>query len=202
MRPNSVETGCTIKQEHPLSGKGQRMAASLQVIPFTPALLPTVQAFDCGSEPWEREVSDWIKRPAGEDGAVDALARGTAVWLYVNDAGELVGFGSLDKTEQRWPKAKDPKVPASIIPWVAVERRFWGQPPGRPKNATPRKSSTTSLIRQFRHEKSGLCWSSTFTSTTPAPLPSTSVPTSALWNCTSRTPTRIRGRSTSEWRWR
>jgi ribosomal protein S18 acetylase RimI-like enzyme len=109
------------------------MAATLQAIPFTADLLATVQAFDCGSEPWELEVSDWIKRPAGQDGAVDALARGTSVWLYVNDAGELVGFGSLAKTEQRWPAAKDPKVAASIIPWVAVDRRFWGQPPGPPE---------------------------------------------------------------------
>jgi GNAT superfamily N-acetyltransferase len=56
-----------------------------------------------------------------------------AVWLYVTEAGDLVGFGSLDKAEQRWPTAKDPRIAASIIPWVAVARRFWGQPPGPPQ---------------------------------------------------------------------
>ena len=109
------------------------MATTFQVIPFAPELLSKVQAFDCGDEPWEREVSDWIKRPPGQDGAVDALARGMTVWLYVSEAGELIGFGSLDRAEQRWPTSKDPKIPASIIPWVAVDRHFWGQPPGPPE---------------------------------------------------------------------
>ncbi len=109
------------------------MANTLHVLPFAPDLLARVQPFDCGDEPWEREVSDWIKRPPGQDGAIDALGRGMAIWLYVDDAGAVVGFGSLDRAEQRWPTAKDPKIAASIIPWVAVERRFWGQPPGPPE---------------------------------------------------------------------
>lgn len=31
---------------------------------------------------------------------------------------------------QRWPGKKDPPIPASAIPFMALEREFWGQPPG------------------------------------------------------------------------
>jgi hypothetical protein len=42
------------------------MATQLVRIPFPEALLPKVQGFDCGQEPWEKEVSDWIKAPLQE----------------------------------------------------------------------------------------------------------------------------------------
>src|SRR3989442_152452 len=106
------------------------MSADLQRLPFTPELLAKVQAFDCGTEPWEGEVSDWIKAAPGEGGAVDELLQGNQVWLYITAAGELVGFGSLGEARQRWPGQKDPKIEASIIPMLGVARRFWGQPPG------------------------------------------------------------------------
>jgi hypothetical protein len=34
------------------------MSNDLVRIPFTEALLPKVQSFDCGDEPWEREIAD------------------------------------------------------------------------------------------------------------------------------------------------
>jgi ribosomal protein S18 acetylase RimI-like enzyme len=109
------------------------MPSNLIRIPFTEDLLPKVQAFDCGDEPWEREVSDWIKAPRGGGGALDELEHGATVWLYVTDDGELVGFGSLAAAVQRWPRSKDPQVPASVIPMLGVDRKFWGQPPGAPE---------------------------------------------------------------------
>jgi ribosomal protein S18 acetylase RimI-like enzyme len=106
------------------------MAHELKKIPFAEDLLPKVQAFACGDEPWQREVSDWIKAPRGASGAVDELERGARVWLYVTEDGDLVGFGSLAATTQRWPGAKSPPVPATVIPMLGVDGKFWGQPPG------------------------------------------------------------------------
>ncbi len=106
------------------------MASSLIRFPFNETLLPKVQAFDCGDESWEHEVSDWIKATRGNGGALDALEHGDQVWLYATPNGDLVGFGSLGKTSQRWPRSKDPPISVSVIPMVGVDRRFWGQPPG------------------------------------------------------------------------
>jgi GNAT superfamily N-acetyltransferase len=109
------------------------MPPQLTRIPFTEELLPKVQAFDCGSEPWQLEVSNWIKAPPGAAGAVDALSRNVQVWLYADEQGNLVGFGSLAEAMQRWPRSKDDPIPVSLIPWLAVDRRFWGKPEGPPE---------------------------------------------------------------------
>jgi GNAT superfamily N-acetyltransferase len=103
----------------------------LKRIPFSEVLLPKVRGFDCGSEIWQTEVSGWIKKPRGAGGALDEIANGSiSVWLYATPNGELVGFGSLGEAMQRWPRSKDPEIPASVIPYMAVDRRYWGQPPG------------------------------------------------------------------------
>jgi ribosomal protein S18 acetylase RimI-like enzyme len=106
------------------------MATQLVRIAFTEAVLSKVQAFQCGQEPWETEVSDWIKGPRGAGGAVDDIENGNQVWLYATPEGDLVGFASLGSTCQRWPRAKDPPVAASIIPMLGIDQKFWGQPPG------------------------------------------------------------------------
>ncbi len=106
---------------------------SLKRLDFADHLLPQVQAFDCGTEPWQRELSDAIKAPRGSGGVLDALEHGTRVWLYIDEDGNLVGFGSLGESVQRWPGPKDLALPVSIIPWLAVDRRFWGKPAGPPE---------------------------------------------------------------------
>jgi ribosomal protein S18 acetylase RimI-like enzyme len=125
---------------------------SLTRIDFTDQFLPQVQAFDCGDEPREREISDWIKAPRGSGGALDALGQDNKVWLYVDGDGNLVGFGSLGDSVQRWPGPKDPALPVSIIPWLAVDRRFWGQPVGPPEQ---RYSALIlcDLIAEARHKQ-------------------------------------------------
>jgi GNAT superfamily N-acetyltransferase len=109
------------------------MPSALTRIPFTEELLPKVQGFNCGDDAWEREVSDWIKAARGGGGGIDALQHGDQVWLYVTAEGDVFGFGSLGAAEQRWPRAKDPPVPVSVIPLLGLDRRFWGQPPGPPE---------------------------------------------------------------------
>ena len=109
------------------------MPEPLVKLDFNDALLlrPEVQAFDCGTEPWEREIADWLKAPPGENGAIDDLARGNRVWLYATANKELIGIGSIGETQLRWPDLKSPKCPVSIIPMLGVakqhQRRGFGK---------------------------------------------------------------------------
>ena len=82
------------------------MSGTLVRISFKAELLPKVQNFDCGTEAWEREVSDWIKTP---EGAIEALADGTAVWLYATEEGDLVGSDPLGKPRNDGPNRKTPR---------------------------------------------------------------------------------------------
>jgi hypothetical protein len=72
-------------------GGGISCAPLAPPIAFTEELLERVAAFECGSEPWEREVADYIRAPRGTGGALDDMANnGTQVWLYETTAGELM----------------------------------------------------------------------------------------------------------------
>ena len=82
-----------------------------------------VKGFDCGQEPWESEITDWLKRLSGQDSAVGDAAAGNPVWLYVSDVGELVGVASVGFTEASYPKNSSKKRPAPCITWLGVDRR-------------------------------------------------------------------------------
>jgi len=107
----------------------------LERVQFTADLLPGVQHFDCGSEPWELIVSEYLKAPANEpDSAVASTLlpnnhpHHARVWLYINQDGELVGFGALAKGNQRYPKPKDDPIPVSVLTYLAIDKRFHGKP--------------------------------------------------------------------------
>lgn len=102
------------------------MSDALQYVPFTPEMLSraSVQAFDCGSAEWEAEIAVWLKAPAGTGGAVDELADGSRIWLYITNSGDLVGVGALADSEASWPKNSSPRRAASCITWLVVDVRF------------------------------------------------------------------------------
>lgn len=113
----------------------------LRKIPFTEDLLGAVADFDCGDEGWETPLAAWIKAPPDvRNGALYELGKRKGkldVWLHVNGAGDLVGYSSLGISNWEWPTADDPRVPISVIPNVAIQKRFWGCP----KNDPPRYSA-------------------------------------------------------------
>jgi len=89
---------------------------------------PEIQAFDCGDERWEREVSSWIKSPSGQNSVVEDMRQfGIAVWLYRAD-GELVGFASLGENTWSFPPPKGPKRRICYIPFIGIQKKFWGEP--------------------------------------------------------------------------
>jgi GNAT superfamily N-acetyltransferase len=102
----------------------------LRAVAFLPEMARSgmVQAFDCGGQPWELEVSDWLKAGIGAGSAADELnEKGGSVWLYLQaDADELVGVGSLGVRSDLWSPCDVP-VAVSYIPGFAVDQRYVGQ---------------------------------------------------------------------------
>ncbi len=101
------------------------MSDRLRFVQFVPELLD----FDYGDEPYQKELADWMNSDVQA-----ALAAGTKVWLYVNQAGEVVGYGSLGVTRWKYPEPASRRVEVAIIPAVAIRRQFWGKPDGAEKD--------------------------------------------------------------------
>jgi len=106
-------------------GSSAGMADVLFPVPFDADLLPFVAGFDCGPDPWEQEPSHWI-----QEHALEAIALGTKVWLYMNQQDLVVGFSSLDvsKSLLRYPTPKSPRVPVLVIPELGLKKEFKGEP--------------------------------------------------------------------------
>jgi GNAT superfamily N-acetyltransferase len=100
----------------------------LRFVTFTPELLDEVRDFEYGDEPYQKELAAWMVNDAQT-----ALQRGTKVWLYVNQAGEIVGYGSLGVTRWKYPDAAARKIEVVIVPAVALRKAFWGKPEGPPE---------------------------------------------------------------------
>jgi GNAT superfamily N-acetyltransferase len=94
---------------------------------FSRDSLARVQSFECGSETWAIEVSDWIK--ADEEGAADSVDKGTCtVWLYYTDGEEMLGYASLGLSFREWNVPGYPRSKIPIIPFFGVRSEFQGQP--------------------------------------------------------------------------
>jgi ribosomal protein S18 acetylase RimI-like enzyme len=92
--------------------------------------LDLVQVFDCGDEPYQLTVSNWLKCQNSDDSAkADIEAHNTEVWLYFNEHDELIGMGSMGLTRWTIPPEKK-KVDVVLIPMLGVIKKYWGQPPG------------------------------------------------------------------------
>lgn len=101
----------------------------LRFVVFTPDMLDEVRDFDYGGEPYQRDLGEWMRTEA-----VPAMERGTKVWLYVNQAGEIVGYGSLGVTRWKYPDPSSRRIELVIVPAVALRQIFWGKPDGADKD--------------------------------------------------------------------
>jgi GNAT superfamily N-acetyltransferase len=137
------------------------MPTILNAIPFDADLLPLVQDFDCSTGPsptyWEAEINEWIQAdPAMKDGALFWVRKGTEVWMYADENDEVIGYGSLCRSQ--WPDhgvlEKVPKtkaVPISLIPAVGIDKRYQGGPPGAERNERYSHKILQHLIRAARN---------------------------------------------------
>lgn len=55
--------------------------------------------------------------------------KSTRVWLYATEEDGLVGFSSLGTSKWALEPGSE-RIRLSIIPWVGIQQRFWGQPDG------------------------------------------------------------------------
>ena len=91
--------------------------------------LPEVQAFDCGDDPWDLEVAEWIKSPSGDNSVLEDMKQfGTEVWLHRDEDGQLVGYSSLGQTKYTWPVGTKKKETVNVIPFIGVQKEFQGEP--------------------------------------------------------------------------
>ena len=60
-------------------------------------------------------------------------ARGCEVWLYATASGGVVGFGSLGRSNWKWPDAQSPRRPISVIPMFGVRTQFRANHLGPPE---------------------------------------------------------------------
>ena len=109
------------------------MPTRLRKVKFTRDLLPRVQDFFCGDQqPWETEAAAWIKSPAADsphDCAVLAVEQCAAqVWLHELEDGTIVGYSSLGPSGWRIPPPNGRRTEISVIPWMAIQKQFWGCP--------------------------------------------------------------------------
>jgi len=103
---------------------------------LTPKLRHQMGRFDCGDEPWQREISDALI--SGELLRDQLYER--VCWLYLNDEQTLVGYGGLAVSEIEWlPELRLSKRYLEVNP-IGVDKRFFGS------KDTPREDRCSYMI--------------------------------------------------------
>lgn len=97
---------------------------------FDASKLPLPDSFDCGGCDFGKIATAWIKCADPTDSALeDMRSRQTAVFLYFEDDGTLVGFGSIGLTTYKVNRVKQTW---SIIPHLGIDARFRKKPDNGP----------------------------------------------------------------------
>jgi RimJ/RimL family protein N-acetyltransferase len=99
--------------------------ADLVAIEFRKDHLDLFRDFDCGQEPYERELAEWIRQES-----TIALSQGTKVWIYATSDKAIIGYGSLGVTRWNYPSPSAKRIALAIIPSLAIHRQYWGKPEG------------------------------------------------------------------------
>lgn len=111
------------------------MPPLLQPAEFSPADLGLVAGFECGSQPWEAAMSEWIKAPPTAQFGNSKYE--TSIWLYYHPDGRIVGFGSLGLTRWTDPYPDGSWRDLSIIPALAIQTEFQHLPRRRDEEDNP-----------------------------------------------------------------
>jgi GNAT superfamily N-acetyltransferase len=98
--------------------------------PMTLDSLKLFAEFECGREPWDVEVANWITGKSEDCAEKDIRDKRCKVYLYRNSADQPIGFTALGKTKGEWPEAASPRLPVAIIPWMGIHKSFHGHPNG------------------------------------------------------------------------
>lgn len=123
------------------------MPPFLRAQKFTPEVQSQLGTFDCGTSVFARDMTDWITGPRCFASIRD---RGTNVWLFRDDHGSVVGFGSVGETEWKWPDQKSPFKKMSFIPALATHSNFQRTPYDAPREEQYSMAILIFLIAQAR----------------------------------------------------
>jgi hypothetical protein len=116
--------------------------------------LPEVQAFYCGDEPWDREVTEWIKSATGDNSVLEDMKQfGTEVWLHRDENGMLVGYSSLGETKYTWPVGSKKKEVVNVLPCIGSRSSSRASPktPTKTTNTLTRSSMRSWPVRPRRY---------------------------------------------------
>jgi ribosomal protein S18 acetylase RimI-like enzyme len=103
---------------------------------FDASQFERIRDFSCAraghaEERWEQDVSEWIKAPHGEHGALDAVRDKIAdVWLYEDEEGNLIGFTSLGIGVVDTTTAATLPATVYTVPYFGIHTNFRGKPDG------------------------------------------------------------------------
>lgn len=83
-----------------------------------------MRGFNCGNTEWQVALNIWITTNEVWDNIRD---RGTSVWIY-RRGNDLVGYGSVGTTARRYPPPKGNRLDLAIIPMLALQLPYQGEP--------------------------------------------------------------------------
>lgn len=92
----------------------------LYAVNFTESERDRLTAVSFGTDRYGELVTEWL---LGSD-VLDSMQRGTKVWLFETEDGQVAGIGSLGTCRRRWPPPHGHHKNLLLIPMLAVAQPF------------------------------------------------------------------------------
>ena len=92
----------------------------LYAVDFTESERDRLTAVSFGTDRYGELVTEWL---LGSD-VLDSIQRGTKVWLFETEDGQVAGIGSLGPCRRRWPPPHGDHKNLLLIPMFAVAQPF------------------------------------------------------------------------------
>ena len=92
----------------------------LYAVDFTESERDRLTAVSFGTDRYGELVTEWL---LGSD-VLDSMQRGTKVWLFETEDGQVAGIGSLGPCRRRWPPPHGDHKNLLLIPMFAVAQPF------------------------------------------------------------------------------
>jgi len=92
----------------------------LYAVDFTESERDRLTAVSFGTDRYGELVTEWL---LGSD-VLDSMQRGTKVWLFETEEGQVAGIGSLGPCRRRWPPPHGNHKNLLLIPMLAVAQPF------------------------------------------------------------------------------
>jgi GNAT superfamily N-acetyltransferase len=95
----------------------------LYAVDFTESERDRLSAVSFGADRYGKLVTEWL---LGSDVLDSMQQRGTKVWLFETEDGQVAGIGSLGRCRRRWPPPHGDHKNLLLIPMLVVAQPFRG----------------------------------------------------------------------------